>query len=213
VVDNVVVEQQTGWAGEDRFTDKNWAVHFCYKPIWYKVADLPDTVTATISHHPTSGTYSCGDWDCYWRTVVTSGGDGNLPNSDTDPTTEYPATYYLGWCVDLGVTIGSGSHTFNVYAYYDSSMPSGEWSNPWGKINWIINNKGDYDANEIQHVISNLCGDWADSKLTPDEIALRNAANSHADFIPWVGDWMAVVLQSYDKDGKAEQTIIIEVDP
>jgi hypothetical protein len=199
VVDGVVTQEQTGWGGENDFPGKNWALYFCYKPLWYKKAVLPSSATVSISH--SGGTHDCDGVNYYWKAVVTAGGTGNMPNSGT-------GEFYYGWCIDKGVTIGSGSMTFDVYAYYDSAMPSDEWTNPWGKINWILNNKDGYDGTEIQHVLWYLVGEWAYGSLTTDEKALADAANTHADFIPWAGDMMAVVIQY-----GTSQSIFIEVDP
>jgi len=191
-------QQQTAW-GEGKPFNKSWAMYFCFEPSDVKRVKLPSSVTAKITHY--GGTYDCDSVDYYWKVEVTAGGSGNMPNSGT-------GEYYLGWCIDKTIGINSGSQTFNVYAYYDSSMPSDEWTNPWGKINWILNNKGDYTGTEIQHVIWNLCGEWGYSSLTTSEKALADAANTHGDFVPKIGDWMAVVLQN----GSA-QSIFIEVDP
>jgi hypothetical protein len=191
-------QSQTAWGKGDPF-NKGWAMYFCFTPDWVKRVPLPDSITASISH--SGGTNDCDGMDYYWKVVVTSGGDGNLPNSGT-------GTYYTGWCIDKTVTIGSGPHTFNVYAYYDSDMPSDEWTNPWGSINWIINNRDDYDGTEVQHAIWYLLGQWAYASLTTDEKALADDAEDNADFVPGIGQWMAVVIQ-YGSD----QSIFIEVDP
>lgn len=191
-------QEQTAWAEGTPF-NKSWAMYFCFVPDWVKRVPLPESITASISH--VGGSQDCDGVDYYWKVVVTAGGSGNLPNSET-------GTYYIGWCIDKTVTIGSGSHTFDVYAYYDSSMPSDEWSNPWGSINWILNNKGSYTGTEIQRVIWYLLGEWSYGSLTTNEKALADDADANSDFIPGIGDWMAVVIQY----GSA-QSIFIEVDP
>lgn len=196
---NGVTTEQTGWGDGKGFPGKNWAMYFCYEPIDHKTLTLPDSVTATISH--SGGTNDCDGWDCYWRTVVTSDGSGNMPNSGT-------GTHYLGWCIDLGVTIGAGSHTFDVYAYYDTTMPSDEKTNHWNEINYFLNHKGDLSATELQHIIWYYCHET--STLTTHEQAHVTAgeADGAADFIPWIGDWVAVIIQY-----GSSQSIIIEVDP
>lgn len=200
IVDGIVTEEQTGWGDGNKFTDKNWAMYFCYEPIAHKELSLPSTVTASIDHN--GGTNDCDSWDCYWRTVISSGGSGNMPNSAT-------GTYYLGWCIDLGVTISEGGHTFKVYAWYDTNMPSDEKTNHWNEINYFLNHKGDLTATELQHIIWYYSHET--TSLTTHEQAhvTAGATDGSAAFIPWIGDWCAVLLQ---KEGNY-QSIILEVDP
>jgi hypothetical protein len=190
VVDGVVTQEQTGWGGENGFPGKNWALYFCYKPA--KVLSLPSSITAKITYPGSSS---------YWDVDVTSGGSGDLPTSNN----------WLGWCVDKTVTISAGTHTFKVVPYYDTAnMPSDELSNPWKKINYVLNHKGTLDTNEIQNVIWYLIGEYAYASLNADEKALADDANTYGgQFYPEDGQYMAVVLQ---KAG-SYQTIIIEIDP
>ena len=196
---NTIVDTQTGWAGNRDFSGKNWAKFFCYRPA--KVLELPDKVTATISHK--GGQYDCDGWDSYWHVAVTSGGSGDLPNSGSDG-------YYLGWCIDRTTTITSGEHDFSVIPYYDTdNLPSDEKNNDWARINYILNNKGSYSATVIQNAIWYFTGDTNNYNSNSQTKALVDDALANGgDFVPGPGDWMAVLLQ-YD----GNQSIIIEVDP
>jgi len=196
---NGITQQQTGW-GDGQPFGKSWAMYFCWEPLDYKTLSLPSTVTAIISH--SGGTYDCGVFNCYWQTVVTSGGSGNLPNSAS-------GTYYMGWCVDLGVTIAAGNHTFNVYAYYDTNMPADEQTNHWNQINYFLNNKGDLTPTQFQRVIWYYCHEGSIVLSVHEQAHVTAAeADGAASFVPQVGDWAAVLLQY-----STAQSIIIEVDP
>ncbi len=157
-VGGVIVQSETGWAGDHDFPGKNWALYFCWNPWPYKMLKLPATIYADIQH---PGEQS------YWGINVITGG-GQISTGQ-----------YVGWCVDLTCYISEGEHTFNLYAYYDENMPTDEAGNGWNQINWILNNRGGYTSCQVQDAIWYFTGDKTYESLGTKAKELVDNANTH----------------------------------
>ena len=197
VCDGEIVQGETAW-GEGTPHWKNWAMSFSYRPCLYKVPRIP---TGTISYTVSHSAYPAGT--SYFSTTINSGGGGNAPDGT-----------YIGWCIDLSVTIG-GTNTGTL------SMPSPGDANycDWSKVNWILNHKGSYDWEVIQAAIWNTylgttitASMGTGIHLSPDQItdaeALAFAASDKCWFRAFTNDWVAVIVTS-----PGNQITIIEVDP
>ena len=230
VVDGEVVQEETGWGYGEEFEGKSWAMYFMYYvPDCWKNPPLPDAGEyVDLWIYP-------NEIDCYTDvhlTGVPSAPEGEDPYKVEDGT-------WPGWCADFFHVIyyqPNGQYwyyDFQMYSFYDSSAwPTGLQTfmnthgpdsdgdgNPgpveWDKINWILNNKGTYTAEQVQNAIwwftnggesgTNNSGEPAPQ--SPN--ALAQEANLYGDgFIPGPGELMALILY---KSGT--QVIFIEVDP
>jgi hypothetical protein len=200
IVAGVVVQSETGWAGDKDFDGNSWALYFCYVPC--KVLTMPDTdVTIVVA----------GDDDSYFDTTVSGGGN------------DVPSDTYEGWCVDLDNFITPGtSYTATLISSYDPFLSTyfgggdDRWDIRWDWINYIINNRDryyddfGYDAVDMQDAMWVVSGDLAYGAATPGGQAIYDDAVANGDdFYPGHGMWMAIVVYI---DGTTQLTFI-EVDP
>jgi len=125
------------------------------------------------------------------------------------------ANDYAGWCADMVVSIGEGTHTFEVYSSLDpSSLPDTIVDQNWDKINWVINHKNGADWKTVQAVIWHYLGKsqpyhssidgWSENKYNE---LITDADNYGAGFVPFCNQKYAVILY---KSGY--QPIFVEVD-
>jgi hypothetical protein len=120
--------------------------------------------------------------NCYFRVEV----------KVDDTTFDYPA-----WCADL-------DHTITLCIWYSGASLTEKFEQGmWGKINWILNNKGSYDWTVIQAAIWRALGyswEYIDLKgglgLSDTQKATAEALLSSADpnFVPGPGDIVAVYV-------------------
>ena len=188
------VQTQTGWAGDHEFPGSSWALYFCFEPKKFMV--LPsDCIDYTIynpgENHP-----------CYWDTMVTDGASGtNVPED----------TWLYGWCVEIGQTIGEGSHCGHMTLFT---------GNNWQIVNWIINNKDSYSWESIQAAIwwfvlgktpalgGYVSGIYMHQADLDGANALIDIAEHHGDYCG--GTWWAVLITCCTAN---QQEIIVEIDP
>ena len=154
---------------------------------------------ATITFYPNNAAKNV-----YWDIDVTSG-------SALIPT----ANDYVGWCADMGVSIGEGTHTFDVFSSLDpSSLPPAIEDQNWDKINWVINHKDGADWKTVQAVIWHYLGKsapfhssidgWSETKYTE---LITNADKYGTGYVPFCKQKYAVILYL-----KGYQPIFAEVD-
>ena len=165
---------------------------------------LPDQVTMKVQ-------YPYGGGPAYFPVTTVTGG------TILDGT-------YLGWCVDIGNTIGNNTnYTVDVYSSYES-LPTGIVDKPENldQVNWIVNQGfvgqasvcgGNYTYGDVQRAIwtvvdDNLStsglGSWAQCRV--DEILAAAVADGEG-FVPECGDVVAVIFAPVG----ANQVIIAQV--
>lgn len=129
--------------------------------------------------------------NCYFRVIVQGFGD------------------FPGWCVDLNNIIYPGQT-------YSANLQVMETTGTWGKINWILNNKGStwkvtqmaiwlifgYDWDKIDPEMNKWGGYTSDERNE----ALNKAATANPDFIPAPGQMVAVYVDT----GRCVQKLIFE---
>jgi hypothetical protein len=120
---------------------------------------------------------------CYFRVEVQGFGD------------------FPGWCADL-------NHTINTGQSYAASLYVMETKGTWGKINWILNNKGStwkvtqmaiwlvlgYDWDKIDPEMSR----WGGYTSAEKSEAISKANNADGNFIPGPGQIVAVFVDAWE---------------
>lgn len=140
---------------------------------------VPDTANVRV--------YIPSPRTCYFRVEV---------KTDSVVFGDFP-----GWCVDL-------DHTINVNQWYAASLYVMETTGTWGKINWILNNKGSnwkvtqmaiwlvlgYDWDKIIPEM-NKWGGYTDAEKTE---AINKASAADSNFIPGPGQIVAVFADAWE---------------
>ncbi len=127
----------------------------------------------------------------YWDVDVISGST-LLPQAND----------YAGWCADMGVSIGEGTHTFTVYSSLNpSSLPTAIVKLNWDKINYVINHKNGADWMTVQAVIWHYLGQsapfhssingWSETKYNE---LITDADKYGTGFTPFCNQKYAVIL-------------------
>jgi len=116
--------------------------------------------------------------------------------------------YYLGWCVDQDNTLCT-YYDATLWSSYDNNIPYP--SDSWDKVNYIINNKGTANKEQIQRAIWHYIdhGPYTGT----DTVVLGLIADADANgegFVPSEGEWLAVLCYPVNEN---IQKTIIEVDP
>jgi hypothetical protein len=222
IVNGEVVQDETGWGEGTQFDGNSWAMYFTYE-IW-KNPPLPEPGEyVNLWIYP-------NEVDYYTDVHLTGVPDGDYVVSDG----QWP-----GWCADFSHVIYYQPNSqywyydFQLYSSYGyeywpdglkTFMNSHGWDSDgdgdpgpvdWCRINWILNNKGEYTADEIQDAIwwfTDGGGNYTnnDGEYPPQE-ANDLAVLAMADgggFLPGPGENMALILY---KSGT--QIIFIEIDP
>ncbi len=119
---------------------------------------------------------------------------------------------YPAWCIEAGQQT-SGSTRARLYSSYDTAMPYDVRGLPWGKINYLLNNKQG-DARDVQATLWSLLGQSDVAfPMTDAALDMVAAAEQHAAFVPAPGQIIAVVVYSdgMNKTRGNFQEVIIEV--
>jgi len=200
--EGVVIQTQTGWAGDHEFEGKNWALYFHFVP--RKVLHLPprDLDIHMYPEYPGQNSY----WD-HTLSGIPSGYD--ITNIE-----------YAAWCVSQFNYMNPGRwYNLQLWSSYDPDLPDDFDSPNWDLVNWVINNRVGYGWEEVQHVIWYFINGVPDDEypLTVSEKVLRDAALEHEGFYPGPGQNIAIVCYSPDLtpygDEVRTQLTFIEVDP
>ena len=173
-----VVDTQTGWGEGPRFTDKDWAMYYCFIPI-KKDPVLPEGKIQYYMKNP--GT------NCYWDTWIVSDTEGtNVPDDRLD-----------GWCIETTQTIGGGSASSPINGYLSVYTGKG-----YHQINYLYNmiDHSTYSWEAFQVAIWYFCEDLlpedADTGTHPingivvtndiraDAWEIINEAKEHGDWLP-----------------------------
>lgn len=167
-----------------------------------KYPNLPDFQVNTKFNYPGTSSY----WEVLLSNIGQAGPDG-------------PYNVWYGvwpcWCVDQGNTISNHANlTSMLYSSYDPNMPGRFKDDDWPKVNWIINNKGTANKNQIQYAIWEFI-DGGYGGSDPVVTALIAGANSNPTYHPTEGENFAVIIDPGLKpDGiHYYQGTFIEVDP
>jgi hypothetical protein len=193
VVSGEVVQEETGWAGDEDPESKRWWWYFDYEPC--KVLTMPDDdVTVVVASSS----------DSYFDTTITNGGN------------DVPDYTYEGWCFDKFHFITPGTeYEATLISSYDPFLPVGLQDDDWDLVNWILNNKQyffdlGYTAGDIQNAIWYLFEDLSWGALDANEQDIVTTAQNNGEgFYPGSGQWMAIIVFISD----SVQGTFIEVDP
>lgn len=200
IVDDEVVQGETGWAGDRDFESQRWAYWFDYKPC--KILMMPDD-DVSINFDP--------GVDSYFQTIVTDGGN------------DVPDDTYLGWCIDevnfVNYVTDYDATLISSYDPFLSSYFSGSddrWDLNWEWVNYILNMKDVYmddwgvSSTDIQHALWIISGDRDYNTQSANAQAVYDDAEEFGDgFYPASGEWMAIVVYI----SSTNQLTFIEVDP
>jgi hypothetical protein len=176
IVQGVVRQSETGWAGDHKFPCKRWAYYFhwtvqgCY-------INLPETQVGVTMYYP--GTES------YWSHVLS-----NVPSGyDVADGT------YLAWCLQKYVyAYPNYLYQTTLYASTDPNLPDCFPGVDWGRINWILNHKNGAGVQDIQDSVWYFTG-AAGYPTTPGAIALVEDALANGEgFEPGPGEIMAAIV-------------------
>lgn len=186
-----------------------------------KIIDVP-TDPVSMQAYPTG--LDAND-PSYFKTYIN--GNNPIPGYPLPPgpNSGYDDGAYYGWCVDTENAIGSIVYQVTLYSSYDPLVYPGSETN-WSKLNWVINNKGDATAFQIQHTIWKLTtGEFYNEGNAPyssgtaaDHAAIQQLLdNADGTFVPQTGQLVGVlcypVVNTDDNTENDIQITIIEVDP
>ncbi len=215
-----LVDRQTGWGDGPHHFEKTWGMYWAFK-----IVPLPCDKQFGIYDIAHSGgqLYVDDDDGCYWKVTPHNGFDfDGFDHLETPPPGG--ETWFYGWCIETGETIGTSVHNFQLFSTYNPNLPDGHSIHDidttiddvdyyddfvWDNINWIINNKDDYTATQIQHVIWFIMGCYSGTLTEAEEGLLIDSIIEGDGFFPDCGQNLAVML--FYSEGN--QDIIIEVDP
>jgi hypothetical protein len=133
-----------------------------------------------------------------------------------------PNGIFTGWCLQDHILGGLYNQPITLYSSTGLNLPSDISGLPWNKINYVLNHKirgaGKTDLEffkDVQTAIWLLLGetnpDWGTS---PESIQMAAEANAHPDFVPGLGETVAVIVYSdgmNSADPNSVQETIIEV--
>ena len=132
-----------------------------------------------------------------------------------------PNGIYAGWCIQDHILVALYSQPITLYSSIGLSLPSDVSGLPWNEINYVLNHKirgaGKTDLEffqDVQTAIWLLLGepnpDWGTS---PESLQMVAEANAHPDFVPGIGNIVAVIVYSdgMGTDPNSFQENIIEV--
>lgn len=156
--------------------------------------------------------------DSYWKITLSNTGQSGPPvNSDDFNVWD---GIWVGWCFDESHYINNGAtHTVTLWSSYDAGMPSYLQDPDWPYVNWIINNKGTANKNQIQSAIWYFInGGWAPydnpGHINYDPViqALIDGAKNNPlgiNYCPSENELFAIICNA----GENIQKTFIEVDP
>ena len=133
-----------------------------------------------------------------------------------------PNGIYAGWCIQDHIFGVLNNQPITLYSSIGQSLPPDAAGLPWNEINYVLNHKirgaGKTDLEffqDVQTAIWLLLGetnpDWGTS---PESLQMVAEANAHPDFVPGVGNIVAVIVYSdgmSTADPNSFQETIIEV--
>jgi hypothetical protein len=175
VEDGEVVQDETGWGGDEPFPGSNWAKFFWWTGETCEIY-LPTTQVGVRMYNPGPSSY--------WNHVFYGIDDGyDVDNGATN-----------GWCVQQNVYAYPGTlYQATLYAVTDPNLPPLYQGFKWNEINWVLNHKGSAGINDIQQAIWYFCG--SPTSLSPTAYALvLDAQLNGYGYIPGPGEIMAVVV-------------------
>ena len=216
VVRGKVTKRETGWAGEEEFPGKNWALYFRYcRKISYKDVNLPDFDVKIVSQP--------GDFDqlfttfnsSYW--LVTLSGTG-YSSKETSPYDVWDGVW-RGWCGEYAVEmVKNTEYTVRLWSSIDPGLPDRCKDPMWDNINYLLNHTpSEATGWEFQVAVWALKGDLVGTDIEflwyiyyPLAKQMYDDALAYGDgWYPSQGDWIAVVVETPEE----VQLCFIEVDP
>jgi hypothetical protein len=115
---------------------------------------------------------------------------------------------YHGWCIDQYTTMSGSDHLVKLYSSLSNKLPAAVSSVPWNKINYILNHKqGSLERGmDVQDAIWYFTdGIFPSSSVAQAMIA---EANANQNFVPGIGQMLAVILLRSPEDTSTQHTII-----
>ena len=131
-----------------------------------------------------------------FASVTVSGASSGTPNAT-----------YLGWCIERTSPLLLQPHDVSPYSTYNVAVAPFN-TIPWGKVNWILNNKTGYSPKDVQDAIWMTLGDPPPDAST-GALALYAAAASKEAYVPPPNGVVAILLSYYGY--RRTQETIIEV--
>ena len=151
------------------------------------VVSLPTNVPATVD----TGA---------WLAGVMSTQDTKISNAGSG----VPNGIYPGWCIQDYVPTDLHNQTGTLYSTIGGSLPPDLAAIQWGKVNWVLNHKlRAPGASDLQFFKDVQTAVWVsvgepnpEFGISPTAQQMINEANQHANFVPGVGDVVAIVIYS-----------------
>ncbi len=119
-------------------------------------------------------------------------------------------TLLNGWCIQREVTLQyNNGYSYTANAYDANDFAAANSFAGVGSINWLLNyyhsGTSGYSADDVQMAIWQMLGQGEGSATT----ALTQLALTHADYVPDVGETLAVVIDP-TSGTKHDQNLIVE---
>ncbi len=186
--------EQTAWGKGTKF-DKSWGMWFTYDHRCCKSwPTIPDFAINMKFTHPYG---NLGYWKVTVYDTATDGYDTSGYTLYGDPD----GVDYIGWCVDKAHTMSATTYSITPIDTYD--LPNQAL---WEKINWIINHKDGYTRDEIQDAMWYFTDGWTSFGSSNTWNLVNAAAAIHPGYHPGSGGWVAIYLETPQKN-------ILELDP
>ncbi|HAV76487.1 MAG TPA: hypothetical protein DCX53_03940 [Anaerolineae bacterium] len=171
------------------------------------IPDLEESKSATVSY---------SDW------LAGTNSTFDISLSDLAVDSGLQNGVYSGWCIQDEITELLHGESATIYPSVSDDLPSDLIGLPWGKINYLLNNKihgaGKTDLDffkDVQTAIWLLLGDKKlEFGISQEAQQMVDEANNHPEFVPGDGDLIAFIVY-YDgmsrKKSDRVQEVIIEV--
>jgi hypothetical protein len=104
---------------------------------------------------------------------------------------------YPGWCINSSITMQNAVFNVKLTSSYDPNLQDGYSNINWHKINYIINNKGNYNKSVIQNTIWFYCGGQNISNYTGMQALIKATDTYGGEFNPQPGQTLAIPIYGY----------------
>jgi hypothetical protein len=116
--------------------------------------------------------------------------------------------FYGAWCADDPDFSSPARPSGGLLSTYALNLSLANSGKPWGKVNWVLNNRSGASARDVQQAIWLLLTGRVQKRTTATATALALAGQAQSAFVPGDGQVVAVILPG--SISKQIQSMIIE---